>query len=158
MRTRSRSKQFPYADGKRKVLVPGASSPRYLPTGHLIYVSKGTLFAVPFDPDKLETRGNAVAIVNDVQFNSVNGAADLSVSRNGTLVYRKGGAWRLPHREAPKRTMEWIDATGKRSPVTRQDRSLFAPAILPRWQAGCAPDFDCRTAAMNGSTICGWTP
>ena len=45
-------------DGKRKVLVPGAGSPQYLPTGHLIYVSKGTLFAVPFDVDKLETRGN----------------------------------------------------------------------------------------------------
>jgi eukaryotic-like serine/threonine-protein kinase len=120
-----------FADGKPKVLVPGAGSPRYLPTGHLIYVSKGTLFAVPFDPGKLETRGNAVAIVNDVRYNPVAESADISVSRNGILVYHKGGALVSIVSEAPKRAMEWIDAAGKRSPVTAKTGSYSRPRFSP---------------------------
>ena len=35
--------------------------PRYLASGHLVYMTKGVLFAVPFDLDRVdERRGNAV--------------------------------------------------------------------------------------------------
>ena len=34
---------------------------RYVPSGHIIYVTKGTLFAVPFDLARLEVRGERVA-------------------------------------------------------------------------------------------------
>ena len=37
------------ATGERKVLQKGGSYGRYVPSGHLVYVSKATLFAVPFD-------------------------------------------------------------------------------------------------------------
>ena len=39
------------ATGERKVLQKGGSYGRYVPTGHLVYVSKAALFAVPFDLD-----------------------------------------------------------------------------------------------------------
>ena len=55
---------FTFADRRRKVVARGGVSARYLPTsehsGHLLYSNKGTLFAIPFDLDKLETRGTAV--------------------------------------------------------------------------------------------------
>ena len=35
--------------GERKTLVEGGSDARYVPTGHIVYASAGTLFAVPFD-------------------------------------------------------------------------------------------------------------
>jgi len=45
------------ADGRRKTLLRGNTAALYLPSGHLIYVNKSTLFAVPFDLDRLEIRG-----------------------------------------------------------------------------------------------------
>ena len=43
----------------------GGTSPRYLATsngtGHLMYLNKATLFAVPFDLDKLETARDGLA-------------------------------------------------------------------------------------------------
>src|SRR6185295_3846885 len=55
------------ADGRRKVLARGGQSPRYLPSsndnGHLVYLNKATLFAIPFDSATLETRGTAVPVL-----------------------------------------------------------------------------------------------
>ena len=60
------------ADRHRKIVARGGTSPRYLATsngaGHLVYVNKATLFAIPFDPDKLETRGTAVPVLDDVAY------------------------------------------------------------------------------------------
>jgi serine/threonine-protein kinase len=38
---------------KRKVLVEDAADGRYLPTGHLVFVRRGTLMVVPFDLARL---------------------------------------------------------------------------------------------------------
>jgi serine/threonine-protein kinase len=94
------------------VVARGGTNPRYLPSGHLVYVNNGTLFAVPFDPGKLETSGNAVPILDDVKVSATTPAA-LSFSSNGTLVYRKGGA----SATSGQSTMQWIDTAGKRSPL-----------------------------------------
>jgi serine/threonine-protein kinase len=101
------------ADAKRKVVKRGGTFPRYLPSGHLMYVDKSTLFAIPFNPDKLETSGNAVPILDDVQVNSIFGVPDLSFSNNGTLVYRKGGIGAA----SGQSNLQWIDAAGRRSPL-----------------------------------------
>src|SRR5262249_31007626 len=36
-------------EGRRKTLLRGGMHARYLPTGHLLFLRQGTLFAVPFD-------------------------------------------------------------------------------------------------------------
>lgn len=91
------------ADHNRKTVSRGGTFPRYLATsngtGHLVYINKATLFAVPFDQDKLEIHGTPVPIVDDVAFNGTLGAGQLSFSRSGTLVYRRsGGDAGLTHR------------------------------------------------------------
>jgi hypothetical protein len=43
------------SDRRRQTLVRGGTWARYLPSGHLIYIDKGTLFTVPFD---LKLHGN----------------------------------------------------------------------------------------------------
>jgi len=52
--------------GEIKILVSGGYFGRYLPTGdatgHLVYVHEGVLFAVPFDPARLELRGSTVPL------------------------------------------------------------------------------------------------
>ena len=52
--------------GEQKVLVPGGSYPRYVPTGHIVYGVAGTLRAVAFDLDRLEVRSDPVPVLQRV--------------------------------------------------------------------------------------------
>jgi serine/threonine-protein kinase len=84
---------FSFSDRRRKTVLRGSNSARYLPSGHLVYTNKGTLFAVPFDIDRLETRGPAVAILDDIAYDAQSGIrGDWDFARNGTLVYHGGGS------------------------------------------------------------------
>jgi len=98
------------ADRARKTLARGVGSPRYLPSGHLVYTKKATMFAVPFDLERMETRGTAVAVLDDVAHDPVANGAQYDVSRTGTLVYRRlvGDS---------NATVQWLDTTGKQEPL-----------------------------------------
>jgi serine/threonine-protein kinase len=98
------------AGHRRKVLVRGGTSPRYLPTGHLIYTNKSTLFAIPFDLDKLEVRGAAVPLVSDIAAGAL-GVGQFDLSATGTLIYRKAEA------AAMNSTIQWTDPSGKNQPL-----------------------------------------
>jgi len=73
---------FTFADRRRKTVARGGVSARYLPTsnrtGYLVYANKGTLFAVPFDLERLETRGTAVPVLDDVAYATGAGGASLA--------------------------------------------------------------------------------
>jgi serine/threonine-protein kinase len=103
------------ADRHRKVVVRGGTSPYYLATsaasGHLVYLNKATLFAVPFDLDKLEPRGTAVPILDDIARQPNVGIAHLDFSRSGTMVYRRGD------QDAGLLTVAWLDGAGKTQPL-----------------------------------------
>jgi len=80
--------------GMRKTLVAAGSDPRYIPTGHLIYALGGIEFAVAFDPVHQEVIGAPVPVLQGVRRTNVggigSGAAQLSTSRTGTLMYLPG--------------------------------------------------------------------
>ena len=88
-----------FRDGRRKTVLQGGSFGRYIAgingLGHLLYVSRGTLFAVPFDLARLDVRGTPSPVLEGVGFNPVNGAAQFDASKTGTLVYQGGGAGSL---------------------------------------------------------------
>ena len=76
---------------------PGARRhiwPLFAPVGHLVYVNRGTLFAVPFDVDRLEVHGTPAPVLDQVGYNAAMGSAQLDFSQTGTLIYRSGGARR----------------------------------------------------------------
>ena len=70
--------------GQRKILFPGGS-PRYVPTGHLVYVVDGVLFAVPFDLDTSEVVGGPLAVVGGPVY-----GRSYALSDSGTLVFVPG--------------------------------------------------------------------
>jgi serine/threonine-protein kinase len=80
---------------------------RYVPSGHLLYVNRGTLFAVPFDLGALEVRGAPTPILNQVAYSSITGYAKFEASQTGTLVYESGGA------RGGSVTVQWIASDGK---------------------------------------------
>ena len=52
--------------GERKVVVQGASDGRYVAPGHLVYLKNGMLMAAAFDPNRLETTGTPVPLLEGV--------------------------------------------------------------------------------------------
>ena len=79
--------------GERKTLINGGSDARYLRTGHIVYLLRGTLFAVPFDIKRLEVTGGPSPVVEGVRNASgVTGSAQFSVSATGSLIYIAGQA------------------------------------------------------------------
>jgi serine/threonine-protein kinase len=118
------------ADRHRKIVARGGATPRYLATssgaGHLVYVNRGALFAIPFDLDKLETRGTAVPILDDVDYERQTGTGQFNFSRTGTLVYRRasGGALAMT-------TVQWVDPTGKKEPLRAKPGGYAGLSLSP---------------------------
>jgi serine/threonine protein kinase len=78
---------FSFKTGKRKVLIQAGAYGRYLPSGHLVYMHGGTLFAAPMDVDRVELTSTAIPILEDVTFHPGSGAAGFTFSQSGTFVY-----------------------------------------------------------------------
>jgi len=88
----------------RKVLHRGGYHGRYLPSGHLVFIHEGTLFAAAFDPDRLELRDQPVPVLAGVTANTGNGGAQFTFSRDGTLAYQQGETLATP--------IQWMDREG----------------------------------------------
>ena len=104
--------------GEQKVLVRGGSFPRYAPTGHLLYGVQGNLWAVGFDPDRLETRGDPVPVLEGVLMKDEGGASTSTCPRTGrssTCPVMRGRPGR------PGRWCGWI-GRGKKKRCGRRRR------------------------------------
>jgi len=93
----------PLPSGPPKVLLEDAADARYLPTGHLVFLRRGTLYAVPFDAESLEVGGEAVAVLGMVaqavsawHVNDITGAGQFAVSSAGTLAWLRSSTDALP--------------------------------------------------------------
>ena len=83
-----RIEAMPLAGGGRSVVLEGGTTPVWSPTGHLLFARAGGVWAVPFDPAALATRGAAVPVIPPGVVGTVRtGSLGFQVSDNGTLVY-----------------------------------------------------------------------
>ena len=113
--------------GERKDLVPGGSSPRYSPTGHIVYAVAGTLRAVAFDLSRLEVIGNPVPVLENVTTKASSGAANFSLSQNGSLLYVSGtGAG-----SGAPRSLVWVDREGREEPLATPPLPYRSPSVSP---------------------------
>jgi Tol biopolymer transport system component/predicted Ser/Thr protein kinase len=110
------------ADHRRKTLQRGGTYGRYLPSGHLIYINQGTLFAVPFDVGRLVPRGTPAPVLQQVAYSAQVGSAQLAFSQTGTLVYRSGG-------NAGLVTVQWLDGTGRTQTLLAKPGSYSRPRL-----------------------------
>jgi len=110
--------------GKRRVLIRGGTYPRYVPTGHLVFIHSGTLMAVPFDLRRLEVSGSPLPVITGIA-QSVSGVAQFSFSRMGTIAYIPGGP------EGALRSLEWVDRTGTSTPLPFPPQPYSHPMLSP---------------------------
>ncbi|MSV35720.1 MAG: serine/threonine-protein kinase [Bryobacterales bacterium] len=114
------------ADNHRKTLVRGGTFGRYSSSGHLVYINKGTLFAVPFDLDTLAVRGTPSPVLDQVAYSPRIGSAQFDFSRTGTLVYASGG-----EREGELSTAQWLDGAGRTQPLLAKADNYLYPRLSP---------------------------
>jgi eukaryotic-like serine/threonine-protein kinase len=111
--------------GERKVVLNGGTDARYVPTGHLVYVRGNSVYAVPFDVDALEIRGQPVEVTSGVANHSA-GGAEFAFSRNGTLVYFSPG---VGGDEGGRLVI--LNRRGEREPVVLPDGPFGHPKFSP---------------------------
>jgi serine/threonine protein kinase/Tol biopolymer transport system component len=106
----------------RKELLIGDTA-QYLPSGHLVYAVDNDLFAVPFDPVRLEKKGDSVPVVEGVF--RASGAPQYAVSDSGTLVYMPGGLVSM------QLILVWVDRQGKEEPIEAPHNYYSNPRLSP---------------------------
>ena len=118
----------PLSGGTPRIVARGSHYGRYVPTGHLVYLQHGTLFAVRFDLDSLETMGEAVPVVEGVLTNQITGGAQVAFSADGTLVYVPGVA------ATRASSIDWLTRDGKTSVLRPTKADWTSPRFSPDGQ------------------------
>jgi len=113
------------ATGERKVVHSGGSYARYVPSGHLVYANRGTLFAVPFDADRLEITGNPAPVVQNVTTSDDEGTAQFAFSSTGVMAYVRGGPL------IPSYPIAWVERDGRTSRLLDEDGAYANPRLSP---------------------------
>jgi len=116
------------ADHRIRTLVKGASFGRYLPSGQLIYMNRGTLFAIPFDAGRLEVNGTPAPVLDQINYSPIQGSAQLDFSETGRAIYRSGEA------EGTLLTIAWLDGAGKTQPLLAKPGIYNRPTLSPDGQ------------------------
>jgi eukaryotic-like serine/threonine-protein kinase len=118
-------KVYSLASHQTKTLVRGGFYGHYLLSGHLAYVHGGTLFAVPFDLNRLEVTGNPEPILGGVMTSSGSGDAQIAFSNTGTMVYVSGPNTGL------NVSVYWMDGQGKFQPLLQTPADYVTPRFSP---------------------------
>jgi Tol biopolymer transport system component/predicted Ser/Thr protein kinase len=112
-----------FATGTRKTVARGYF-PRYLRSGHLVFVRQNTLFAAPFDLGRLELRGTPQPMLDEISGGTTSGARHLDVSNSGTLVYLSGTG-RIHD------AIVWLDGDGHVQPLRPEGGEYYQPRFSP---------------------------
>jgi serine/threonine-protein kinase len=117
--------------GERKVLHRGGTYPRYAASGHLLYAREATLFAIPFDLDRIEPTGEPSPVIEGVlTYGIANGASYYAFSGDGSLVYVPG---QVSLEEVPRELVR-VDREGRASPLTETLGDYEGPRFSPDGQ------------------------
>jgi serine/threonine-protein kinase len=104
--------------GEWHILIEGAVGAGYLPTGHILFGRPGgSLWAVAFDPERLEIRGEPVLAMDQA-------VAWANVAENGTMVFG-------PSRQRIQGELTWVDHTGAGTSLGFPPRQYLHPRVSP---------------------------
>jgi serine/threonine protein kinase/Tol biopolymer transport system component len=158
---------FSVQTGQRRTLHRNGYYGRYLPSGHLVYMHQGTLFAAPMDPDRLVLTGPPTPVLDNIDSRPGDGGAAFDCSRSGVFLYQSGATQN-------ESTVQWLEKSGELQPLMRMPSTYkeirFSPdgrrLALVKDQGG-NPDiwvYDMERGAMTRLTFGGanegpvWNP
>jgi serine/threonine-protein kinase len=95
--------------GEKKVVLPDALFPRYLPGGRLLYTRGGAVEVIPFDVENLAVTGKPIQAIIGVRIET-RGPAQYVCTDDGTLIY-------APGLSETRTDLVTLDRDGKESPL-----------------------------------------
>ena len=102
------------------------TSPHYLPTGHLVFVTDdGALQAVAFDPDAIAVIGEPVRVADGLAMTEAGGAG-LAFSNGGRFLYASGERTRNG-----EGSLGWVDRAGRVTPLAVEQTVTGFPRLSP---------------------------
>jgi Tol biopolymer transport system component/tRNA A-37 threonylcarbamoyl transferase component Bud32 len=161
-------------DGEVTDLGIRGTNPQYSGTGHIVFATDASLFAVPFSERSRRVTGKAFPVVEGVAMGR-GGAAGFAVARNGTLAYRTGdlGAGRGSHllfavtRAGAGRTLgaepgfygnPRVSPDGRQIAMHINARPGFGPGSFPDvWRFDTASKVLTRVTADSSSNYALWS-
>jgi serine/threonine-protein kinase len=113
---------FDLGTSRQKLLGIKGSNPRYVATGHLVYVDLDRrVRAVPFDLSSLAASGESIGI--DEEIGVEFGAAIMALSRTGTIV--------APSTSSTERALELVDRSGRAERLLPRVGEFSDPRFSP---------------------------
>jgi len=109
-----------------RLIINADSRVAYDRSGYILFLREQSLMALPFDAAKLQISGDPFPIAESIRYNSVTGAASLTVSENGVLAYRSGNAV-----TGNNYKLTWFDRTGKALSSLGEVGSYADPQLSP---------------------------
>ncbi|MGA2712661.1 MAG: hypothetical protein ABSG41_06105 [Bryobacteraceae bacterium] len=94
--------------GQRKTLVTGAYFGRYAPSGHLLYLQQGTLFAASMDLKRLELTGQPRPVLQNLETDFIKGYPQFDFSRTGTFATFLSSSG-----QSTRQTLRWLEPSGQ---------------------------------------------
>jgi serine/threonine protein kinase len=119
---------------ENKAILHAGSNMAYV-NGYLLFVRQDNLMAQPFDPDKLEFKGDAVPIAQQIQYSALRSKGMYSVSQDGVLVYQSGGG-------AQPSKFEWFDRNGRESASFGDRTPNFVAVLSPEGKRIALDSYD----------------
>ena len=105
--------------GQHRILFKGLK-PRFVPTGHIVFARVGgSLWAIPFDPGRLEVTGAAVPILEGIR-SEFGVWPYFAIGSDGTLAYVPG---------SPLKQLVWLDRKGEVEQLGFAARPYESPRI-----------------------------
>ena len=111
--------------GERRTLVTGGVAGRYVPTGHVVFIRGGDLWAIRFDPERMEVVGEEAVVEQGIRVEP-GGAVQVAIAGDGSLAYIPGGAAAYP-----PRTLVWVDRQGREEAIDVPGRTYRYSRLSP---------------------------
>src|SRR5262245_32206513 len=112
------------ATGMTHMVIRDGVAGRYVPTGHLVFLRGGDLWAVPFDLQRLAIAGDPVVVEQGIRV-EFGGAVQFALADEGTLAYIPAGVTNA------RRKLVWVDRAGKEEPLPAPERAYGHLRISP---------------------------
>lgn len=120
--------------GKIRILIQNAYNARYVPTGHIVFIRTGSLYAVPFDLKQFKITGPEVPVINGIETNNTAGVAAYTFSADGLLAYLPGDELTGVTGGSAQLNLAWVDREGNETRLGEEMQltpEFAAPRLSP---------------------------
>ncbi len=116
---------FSLETGERRTVIESASMARFAGRDRIVFARSGDLYAIDFDPDRLQTVGAAAPVIEDVGGDPSSGAGYFAIATDGTIAWLGGAV------TAADSLLTIVDSSGVAERLPLSQRGFYQPRFSP---------------------------